>query len=289
MGGPVSLVSFCPFRRYCAHPPSKFLNKVRIKKTLTSGRPKFSLTVPHRDTLAVLVLSTLCPRFAIPLGGLREGCECATGSWVGSFRSYCSVLRNRAVKADLGQSRAQKAFHEADPRICRSGRSWVGSFRSYRSVLCNRAGKADLGQSRAQKASQEPDPRICRSGRRTEKNEPSVTSVGPQTPATTRGRMRVTFSLAGRIEIHWPCSSYPLCVHSLWISTPPNSGTLCPIAAKLDGPHPPFDTCKPAKAELRSGCQRTAERKEFVWIRGPVAGAMAGPRPNFLPPGAPFP
>ncbi|MEQ2219626.1 hypothetical protein XENOCAPTIV_020982 [Xenoophorus captivus] len=78
------------------------------------GRPKFSLTVPHRDTLAVLVLSTLRPRFAIPLGGLREGCECATGSRVGPFRSYRSVLRGRAVKAHLGQSRAQKAFREAD-------------------------------------------------------------------------------------------------------------------------------------------------------------------------------
>ncbi|MEQ2204102.1 hypothetical protein XENOCAPTIV_007855 [Xenoophorus captivus] len=101
---------------------STFLSKVRKKKTLASGRPKFSLTVPHRDTLAVLILSTLCPRFAIPLGGLREGCEWDTGSWVGSFRSYRSVLRDRAVKANLGQGRAQKAFHEADPRICRSGR-----------------------------------------------------------------------------------------------------------------------------------------------------------------------
>ncbi|MEQ2183542.1 hypothetical protein GOODEAATRI_033710 [Goodea atripinnis] len=93
----------------------------------------------HRDTLAVLVLSSLCPRFAIQSGGLREAWEGATGSRVGSFRSYRSVLRDRAEKADLGQSLAQKS-------------------------------------------SQEPDPRICRSGPRTEKNQPSVASVGPRTP-----------------------------------------------------------------------------------------------------------
>ncbi|MEQ2192830.1 hypothetical protein XENOCAPTIV_018086, partial [Xenoophorus captivus] len=190
MGGPVSVVSFCPFRRYNAHPPSTFLSKVRIKKTLASGRPKFSLTVKvvrkrpsrsltlgyvvrgvvskrtsplwrlwdlgppngrgknvghifpyesHRDTLAVFTLSTLCPVWWFLVGGLCEVWEWATGSRVGSFRPYRSVLRDRV-------------------------------------------GKADLGQSRAQKASQESDTRICHSGRRTEKNEPSVTSAGPRTP-----------------------------------------------------------------------------------------------------------
>ncbi|MEQ2219627.1 hypothetical protein XENOCAPTIV_020983 [Xenoophorus captivus] len=163
---------------------------------------------------------------------------------------------------------------------------------------------------------------------------------GSSDPRTAGGGMRVTFSLAGPIEMHWPCSSYPLCVHRLWFSTPPNSGTLCPIGAKLDGPHPPLGTCEPAKAELcgavpfltgwwRSNggecisCHsrrhpedfrgrrkkgrgvevrvqyplircftqrpRTSERKEFVWIRGPVPGTTADPRPRFLPPGTPFP
>ncbi|MEQ2173227.1 hypothetical protein GOODEAATRI_029778 [Goodea atripinnis] len=112
----------------------------------------------HRDTLAVLVLSSLCPRFAIPLGGLRETWEGATGSWVGSFQSYSSVLRDCAGKADLGQSRGlYEAWEWATG-------SWVGSFRLYRSVLRGRVGKADLGQSREQKAFQEADPWICRFG-----------------------------------------------------------------------------------------------------------------------------
>ncbi|KAK5601383.1 hypothetical protein CRENBAI_000448 [Crenichthys baileyi] len=57
----------------------------------------------------------------VNVGGHRETWERDTGAWGASFRSGYSVLRDRAVKADLERGRAQNTFQEADPRICHSG------------------------------------------------------------------------------------------------------------------------------------------------------------------------